>query len=139
MLDVLVRKANGNDMPFIFGTWKNSYSSRLKMWMPLSAAKDEVGRRIEALIRRGAQFYVAEDTRKADKLYGFVCVKDGYLHYAYTKEIFRRAKVMSRLLSGLVARPVKCSHFTHSLEEIAEAKPGQYIYSPKAAEQWRKK
>lgn len=139
-LEIDIRRARGTDMGLCVSAWVQSYVHAIG-W--LHGAHSEVKRRVALLVRqherRTADFLVAVNPYDKEHLYGFVCVKDGVLHYAYTKETYRQAKVMTRLLDGVVKYPLKCSHFTYKMEELADARPGRYVYSPKSAEIFRNK
>lgn len=132
-----VCKAKAEHMAFISHSWRRSYIDSMLRWS--SEASHEIRQRIHALERRKAEFFVAVDPWDSNHIYGFACVKDGVLHYAYTKEIYRDAGVMSALIEGRVGSPVHCSHFTPIMEEVALKSSKVYVFSPSSREHFKPK
>lgn len=123
VLSLSVRGLEEDDWPYVAKTWTLSTANS-------PTAKERYARRYNTLRSRGARFLIACDPTHTQLILGFLCFEDfegrhdscSILHFAYTKDKYRRQGVFRSLLAAAGFGPhrtILCSHWTRSMNEVA--------------------
>jgi len=129
--DCRVRGATGTDLDFVCSTWATSYSRAARTafrCMPRKAFDKMIWARIERLLDRSITLVLFEPALPA-YIHAWACFEDDRLHYCYTRPIYRKYGRLSMMISGL-RRPIRCTHWTESIENIEAEQPGTFTYAP---------
>lgn len=114
-----IRLANGNDLPFIYATWLESYryDSHFGKSHRNSIFFEDYRKVVDLLLQR-SQVYVAVSNDDPDIIYGYL-IKEipNTLHYIFVKGPFRRWGIASALyaqaFNGCLL-PVQYTHKTYT-------------------------
>ncbi len=113
---VLMRRASGDDAPFVFSYWLRDHFERSRFAKGISKSDYMTFHHLllERIIARST-VWVACDPEMPSVVYGFICVEGlDVLHYVYVKRRFRRMGIGGQLLSaaGMPAGPKVFTHLT---------------------------
>jgi hypothetical protein len=132
----IIRPAKGDDLPFIYSTWVNSfrYDSLIGKSCRNSTFFPEFNRVVDHILTRpSTKVLVAvhdlEDGER-DIIIGYLVHEGPLFHYAFTKEVFRQfgvAKALFRRAKG--TETSQFSHKTFDLDPILK-KYTDLIYNP---------
>lgn len=127
-----IRMATGDDLPFIYATWLESYrydsnfgkSHRNNIFF-------EDYRKVVDLLLQESDVFVACDQDDPHVIYGYLA-REGCqtLHYAFTKGPFRRWGIASALYEHAfgTTRPVFYTHKTYSVIPILDKFPDTFLF-----------
>lgn len=127
-LPLKIRRANDEDIPFIFNSWLKSYkqSGILSRSVNATIYYDNHHKLIQKIAMR-ATFYIACDKNDPNNIYGFIAGEyiENILviHYAYIKHSFRRLGIAKELFNTFNhdTKNASCfTHYTRCMERIAE-------------------
>lgn len=120
-----IRLATGNDLPFIYATWLESYrydsnfgkSHRNNVFF-------EDYRKVVDLLLQDSEVFIAADSSDPDIIYGYL-VREGTkrCHYAFVKGPFRRWGIAATLFKhafGALTTPVEYTHKTYTVIPILD-------------------
>lgn len=127
-LPLKIRRANDEDIPFIFNSWLKSYKASGPISKGVVAAiYYENHHKLIQKIAMRATVYVACDKNDPTNIYGFMAGEyiEGILviHYVYIKHSFRRLGIAKELFNSFNHDTSSAScytHFTRAIERIAE-------------------
>lgn len=126
-----IRPAEGQDIPFIYSSWLNSYryDSSLGRGCRNQVFFPEYNRVIDRILsRENVKTIVACKTDEPGVIFGYLVFQPGILHYCFVKEVFRKEGVASSL--ALSASPaIQFTHRTTALEPILKKHP-ELIFNP---------
>ena len=98
-IPISIRPLKAEDVPFIIHSWLNTlryeYPFRY-METPLKSFFSQLQARIKDHMAE-IPALVATNTEDDDQIFGYLVYEPGIIHFAYTKEPFRRLKVFKRL------------------------------------------
>jgi hypothetical protein len=109
VLPVVIRPLDAGDVAFVARSWLKSMRKDFHVadagYYPVHSPI------VNGLLERG-ETLIAADPEALFHIYGFVCFsKPNVLHYAYTKQLFRKVGVARRLLEAAgLRRPLVCSY-----------------------------
>jgi ribosomal protein S18 acetylase RimI-like enzyme len=138
-VNVSIRPATADDIPFIFNSWLKAYKHSSLF---AKRIKHEVFFKyhhavIERILARGAKVFVATPIHDPDTIIGY-CVAEQLdvttLHFIYVKSAFRRFGVGRQLALSTVAalgaaEAVDFTHWTRDMDWAAEKLPS-FTYNP---------
>ena len=129
-LEIQIREHRDTDRNYIIDSWLRSYRPTVP-WVPTHIYLPEMHARVGKLLNR-AGVIVACDPSDDDFIFGWACIQDDTVHYAFIRKAFQRAGVATRLLAsrGLSA-PLKISHYSRNLEGFS---PGVFKFLPSRLE-----
>lgn len=121
-----IRLANGNDLPFIYATWLESY--RYDSHFGKSHRNNiffEDYRKVTDLLLQNSDVFVAASTDDPDIIYGYLVKEQpNTLHYVFVKGPFRRwgiAKALFFAAFGAIEnRPVYYTHKTYTAMPVID-------------------
>lgn len=127
-----IREATGNDLPFIYATWLESYrydSNFGKSHRNTIFFEDY--RKVVDLLLSTSQVFVAVAENDPDIIYGYL-VSEGNqtLHYVFTKGPFRRWGIADALFDHAFKNksPVEYTHKTYSIMPIIDKFPDRFTF-----------
>lgn len=121
--------ARETDENFVYDSWGNSYRDAcIAAWGPMDKAVyyKRLGRRIAALLIRGAELKLAVDPADPLLFLGWICAEPPLLHYVYVKRAYRGQGIALSLLAacGLASeRTLLCTSWTPYADRIAAQRP----------------
>ena len=128
---VALRAAHEGDMGYVYGSWVAAHK-RTRPHVPWSLHAADLNRRIDCLIKRGAQVAVACDPECSNLIFGWVCFErfagedrseSTAVHWLNTKRPYRRLGVAKLLLDHIgvdVTEPIiasDASYIVHVLRD----------------------
>lgn len=130
----VIRPANESDINFIYSTWIKSF--RTGSGLGLASGKYVYFTLYQFMIdqilhRKECEATVAADPSDPLVIYGYIVHEPGVLHYAFTKEAFRRlgvAKALYRECFDTLDPPV-ITHETVSGSTVTQSHP-ELLYKP---------
>jgi hypothetical protein len=135
-LPIEIRPAYNIEHNFIYNSWiKSGFRSRALGIIAKELYTLNQHDVITHLLGR-CNVLVAQELNKPESLYGYIVYQwlDGVfvLHYAYTKEMFRKLGVLSNLLNAANFHPQQSAGFyTHTTKAAFEVEPKlNLIYNP---------
>ncbi len=132
-LDITIRPMADGDLSFVMSSWKKSNRDSSKL--PNGLYFNVMQHRIHGILEDDkTKLLVATAKASPDFIMGWACANRGILHYAYTRQSFRRARVATRLLDALgLLEPLTVTHWTHSAEGVS--KKHRFRYEPERLEE----
>lgn len=132
-IDLYIRQAEVDDIPFIKNSWLKSYRDTMKH-MDQSLYKKNQDR-LMCQILASSQCLVACSPDEHKQIYGWIIFETinniAILHYVYVKMIYRKYKIASelfRMIERDKSIPVIASHFTRRFHDVK--KPWNLTYNP---------
>lgn len=87
------------DRPFLFSSWLHSYfDSDATQGVNPRMYYEGQHRLIESVLAAGAEVRLAVSKDDPDTIIGWLCLSEGWVHYAYVKQTFRRSGIAKALL-----------------------------------------
>lgn len=130
MIPIKIRDAQEEDIPFIINSWLKSMADDPQhSWAP----RDQFFRAMHDLVEYKAKTCkVAVAVLPEDEtfIFGWMCAEEeeleglSVLHYAYTKTMYRKQNVASRLrnyLSNLMYCLCECSNWSRACDDISKS------------------
>ena len=127
-LQARIRAVVKDDWAYILDSWKKSYRDSEKR-VPAYIYCANQHTEIEQLKQRGAEFLIACDPDDSNFIWGYICHEGDVVHYIFVRTSARGQGVAKLLLTG-IARPVVCTHWTESAEQVHKTHPGVLLYEP---------
>ena len=134
-LPIRIRKANQEDVNFIFNSWLKSFrGSRFAQDMSNTIYFNEHHKVLERLAKT-SEIIIACADKDPEQIFGYICVEkiEGVfvLHYIYVKHTYRGMGIAKLLLSAFEREPDTTGCYTHHTR-IAEKLAGKYdlVYHP---------
>lgn len=134
-LPVWIRKANQEDVNFIFNSWLKSYRSSLFAKPMTNTVYYSEHHKVLERLAKNSEVIVACSKDDPTQLYGYICAEkiEGVfvLHYVYVKHTYRNMGIAKLLLNTLDRDPEQAGCYTHHTR-IAEKLAAKYnlIYHP---------
>lgn len=128
-----IRDATGEDIPFIYSTWSNSYrtDSDTGRNMPKSLYYKYIIPIIDGILQRAlTRTIVIHDPKDEFVIWGYLVYEPQVIHYIFVKEAFRRAFIATDLITYAVDQTVEIqySHKTDQWKQLVRSKD-QFIYN----------
>lgn len=133
LTQVTLRPALPQDINFIYSTWINSYQfgSTLGRGMRKSVFQPSYRRVIDAILASpGTMVWVAAALNDPHTILAYLVLEDKHIiHYAFTKEPFRRLG-LQWLLSNNSGMQYRAKTYTHVTNQVKQWVPAEWTYNP---------
>lgn len=121
-----------DDLAYIYDSFKKSYRELgADQYIPRHLYWPEQHKRIESLRSNPAvEFRIAADPDDPNFIWGYAIIEAGSIvHYVFVRQSAQGQGVATKLLAG-VPRPLVCTHWTKTAEEINRKHRGLLSYEP---------
>jgi hypothetical protein len=132
---VLIRDATEKDVGFIFNSWLKSYkASAFAKYISGPVYYNLHHKSIETILKR-SRVLVAANPVDPNQIYGYLCLEQQQettvVHFAYTKEAFRKMGILQLLLNeAQVPEIFFYSHSTLSASQVLPKIARKGVYNP---------
>jgi hypothetical protein len=119
--DFDIRKANPDDIAYIYATWLNSYrqDSAIGKSCRTSIFFENYRLVIDSILAdKNTQVLIACHSEIPSVIYGYICFTKRSLHYAFTKEAFRELGIAKALVDKSDQQFKQHTHKTLMSEKI---------------------
>jgi hypothetical protein len=125
-----IRKATGQDLPFIYSTWLNSFkhSSNIGKSCRSTIFFEEYRQIIDNILAQ-SEVRVACHHEVPDVIFGYAVYDPECIHYAFTKESFRKLGIAKKLLEPVMGTITPAKFHTHETFTI-KGWPLKTSYNP---------
>ena len=138
-LQISFRPIGQDDWNYVLDSWKRSFRQHVGFHTPCYFS--EISDRIERIIDApGTEFTMAVDPDDDNFILGWVCHDGNVVHYAFTRQCFRRARVAKRLVAEKLdtAKPIITTSWTRACEAVNKRYDGALRYEPTRLEKGKR-
>ena len=134
-LPIWIRKANQEDVNFIFNSWLKSFRGSLFAKPLNNTVYFTEHHKILERIAKTSEILIACNKDDPTQIYGYICAErvEGIfvLHYAYIKHTYRSMGIAKILLSAFERDPEEAGCYTHHTRSAERLAPKfNLIYHP---------
>lgn len=131
----LLNRDNPQEVNLVLSSWKKSHASSLKLQgEDPKVAISRIKHPVESAVQNSTVL-VATAPDDDDIILGWVCADDNCLHYVYTKQLYRREEVASRLIKSIrqIHQFSGFSYYSPVIYKLLASCEVSLIYTPEKA------